>query len=165
MEFYPLAEYCNGLIATFNEFRLCSPVALSQNFTKLMQESLSCVAKAMLFFYKQEQQVFFSGKKQFFFSFPEICFPLFFGESFFCILYILGEKKLLSLAIFLPFQAFTANERENMLKFVECLSEQLIPYVQFCIHALFPANQIAMHLEISPIQSQKEVNRKEKNIF
>ncbi|XP_043484922.1 conserved oligomeric Golgi complex subunit 8 [Leptopilina heterotoma] len=108
MEFYPLAEYCNGLIATFNEFRLCSPIALSQNFTKLMQESLSCVAKAMLFFYKQEQQ------------------------------------------------AFTANERENMLKFVDCLSEQLIPYVQFCIHALFPANQIATHLEISPIQSQKE---------
>ncbi|XP_033212455.1 conserved oligomeric Golgi complex subunit 8 [Belonocnema kinseyi] len=108
LEFYPLAEYCNGLIATFNEFRLCAPVALSQNFTKLLQESLSSVAKAMLFFYKQEQQ------------------------------------------------AFTAAERENMLKFVECLSEQLIPYVQFCIRALFPSNQISTHLEISPVQSQKE---------
>ena len=114
LEFYPLAEYCNGLIATFNEFRLCAPVALSQNFTKLLQESLSSVAKAMLFFYKQEQQ------------------------------------------------AFTAAERENMLKFVECLSEQLIPYVQFCIHAIFPTNQISTHLEISPVQSQKEVNKKNK---
>lgn len=57
VEFYPLAEYCNGIITAFNELRLCAPVALSTLCTKLLQESLHNVAKAMLLFYKQEQQV------------------------------------------------------------------------------------------------------------
>lgn len=59
MEFYPLAEYCNGIISAFNELRLCAPVALSTLSTKLLQESLHNVARAMLVFYKQEQQVSF----------------------------------------------------------------------------------------------------------
>lgn len=39
--------------------RLCAPVALSTLCTKLLQESLHNVARAMLIFYKQEQQVSF----------------------------------------------------------------------------------------------------------
>ncbi|KAK9306651.1 hypothetical protein QLX08_002730 [Tetragonisca angustula] len=101
VEFYPLAEYCNGLISAFNEIRLCPPVALSVFCTKILQESLHNVAKSILLFYKQEQQ------------------------------------------------AFTASERENMLKFIENLSEQLIPYVQYCIHVIFPPNQSAIHLGVS----------------
>ncbi|XP_071871854.1 conserved oligomeric Golgi complex subunit 8 [Bombus fervidus] len=101
VEFYPLAEYCNGLISAFNEIRLCPPVALSVFCTKILQESLHNVAKSILLFYKQEQQ------------------------------------------------AFAASERENMLKFIECLSEQLVPYVQYCIHVIFPPNQSAIHLGIS----------------
>lgn len=101
VEFYPLAEYCNGLISAFNEIRLCPPVALSVFCTIILEESLYNVAKSILIFYKQEQQ------------------------------------------------AFAATERENMLKFTECLSEQLIPYIQYCIHAIFPPSQIAIHLGIS----------------
>ncbi|XP_031834230.1 conserved oligomeric Golgi complex subunit 8 isoform X2 [Nomia melanderi] len=108
VEFYPLAEYCNGLIFAFNEIRLCPPVALSVFCTNVLQESLYLVAKAILIFYKQEQQ------------------------------------------------AFAAAERENMLKFTECLSEQLIPYVQYCIHVIFPPNQIAIHLGISENLLQTE---------
>ncbi|XP_012523218.1 conserved oligomeric Golgi complex subunit 8 [Monomorium pharaonis] len=108
VEFYPLAEYCNGIIAAFNELRLCAPVALSTLCTKLLKESLHNVARAMLVFYKQEQQ------------------------------------------------AFAAAERENMTRFTECLSEKLIPYVQYCIHAIFPPAQIAMHLGISVSELQKE---------
>lgn len=44
-----------------------------------------------------------------------------------------------------------------MLKFIECLSEQLIPYVQYCIHAIFPPNQSAIHLGISENLLQAEV--------
>lgn len=55
------------------------------------------------------------------------------------------------------FQAFTTAERENMVKFAECFSDQLIPYVQYCIHAIFPPAQIALHLGISVGQLQKEV--------
>lgn len=108
VEFYPLAEYCNGLISAFNEIRLCPPIALSVFCTKILQESLQNVVKSILVFYKQEQQ------------------------------------------------AFAAPERENMLKFIECLSEQLIPYVQYCIHAIFPPNQSAIHLGISENLLQTE---------
>lgn len=108
VEFYPLAEYCNGLISAFNELRMCAPVATSATLTKLLQESLHSVAKAILHFYKQEQQ------------------------------------------------AFAAVERDNMVKFVECLSEYLIPYVQYCIHAIFPPSQISMHLGISEHVLQQE---------
>jgi hypothetical protein len=48
---------------------------------------------------------------------------------------------------------------QKMIKFAECLSEQLIPYVQYCIHALFPLNQIATHFGISVSQLQKEVSK------
>lgn len=57
VEFYPLAEYCNGLISAFNEIRLCPPIALSVFCTKILQESLQNVVKSILVFYKQEQQV------------------------------------------------------------------------------------------------------------
>ncbi|XP_063990637.1 conserved oligomeric Golgi complex subunit 8 [Diachasmimorpha longicaudata] len=107
VNFYPLAEYCNGLIATFNELRVCPPVALAEYCTQTIEESLQCVAKGILVFYKQEQQ------------------------------------------------AFTASERESMMKFAECFSDQLVPYIQYCIHAIFPQNQIAMHLDITVGQLQK----------
>jgi len=55
-------------------------------------------------------------------------------------------------------QAFAATERENMIKFTECLSEQLIPYIQYCIHVIFPPAQIAMHLGTSVGILQKEVS-------
>ncbi|XP_066591974.1 conserved oligomeric Golgi complex subunit 8 [Prorops nasuta] len=119
VEFYPLAEYCNGLISVFNELRLCPPVSLSTFFVKHLQESLLNVAKAMLIFYKQEQQ------------------------------------------------AFTTAERENMIRFAQCLSEHLIPYIQYCIYAIFPLNQIALHLGISEssLQQQATMNLDLKNIL
>lgn len=45
-----------------------------------------------------------------------------------------------------------------MVKFLECFSEQLVPYVQYCIHALFPPNQVASHLGTTVSQLQKDVN-------
>lgn len=46
-----------------------------------------------------------------------------------------------------------------MLKFIECLSEQLVPYVQYCIHVIFPPNQSAIHLGISENLLQAEVRK------
>ncbi|XP_012253020.2 conserved oligomeric Golgi complex subunit 8 [Athalia rosae] len=116
VEFFPLAEYCNGLLSAFNELRLCAPVALADTCTHLLQESLQNVAKAMLVFYKQEQQ------------------------------------------------AFTPAERDNMITFAESFSEQLVPYIQYCIHAIFLPSQVASHLGITLNQLQKEsityLNRK-----
>ena len=45
-----------------------------------------------------------------------------------------------------------------MLKFIENLSEQLIPYVQYCIHVIFPPNQSAIHLGVSENLLQEQVN-------
>lgn len=44
-----------------------------------------------------------------------------------------------------------------MIKFSECFSDHLVPYIQYCIHAIFPQNQIALHLDITVTQLQKEV--------
>ena len=137
MEFYPLAEYCNGLIAAFNELRLCAPVAIAQSCIQIIQESLQSVAKTMLLFYKQEQQV-----------------HLYFRYTFDVKLYF-RYTFILLLSNFL--QAFTKGERENMVNFAECLSDQLIPYVQYCIQAIFPPNQVAQHVGVSVGQLQKEV--------
>ena len=44
------------------------------------------------------------------------------------------------------------------MKFAECFSDQLIPYVQYCVHAIFPQAQISLHLGISVGQLQKHVS-------
>lgn len=45
-----------------------------------------------------------------------------------------------------------------MVKFTECFSEQLIPYIQYCLHALLPPNQVAAQLGTSVSQLQKNVS-------
>lgn len=54
-------------------------------------------------------------------------------------------------------QAFGTKEKENFLKMCTCLSFELIPYIQLCIHLVFPPkNHIAGNLEsISTINTQK----------
>lgn len=52
-----------------------------------------------------------------------------------------------------------------MIKFAECFSDQLVPYVQYCVHAIFPQAQIALHLGITIGQLQKEVKAKFVQIF
>ncbi|XP_011502345.1 PREDICTED: conserved oligomeric Golgi complex subunit 8 [Ceratosolen solmsi marchali] len=108
VEFYPLAEYCNDLIALFNELRLNVPIALVQSLTVFLQNSLRILAITMFSFYKNRDQILMPVDKQ------------------------------------------------NMVQFFECLSEQLIPYIQFCIHALFPPNQVATYFGTSVSQLQKE---------
>lgn len=79
LEFYPLAEYCNQILTTFNDLKLCAPYAIAQYATKHLQNSLVIVSKTILVFYGQEQQAFsvtareafirlcvcFTGKKNF----------------------------------------------------------------------------------------------------
>ena len=52
-----------------------------------------------------------------------------------------------------------------MVRFTECFSEQMIPYIQYCIHALFPPNQIALQLGTSVSQLQKEVSINKTNFI
>lgn len=53
-------------------------------------------------------------------------------------------------------QAFTANERDNFIRLCSCFAYDLVPYIQRCIHFLFPPNVLATHLGINTLQLQKE---------
>lgn len=108
LEFQPLALYCNGLLAIFNELRLCAPVAVADAVTRSLQTSLESVARSILVFYRQEQQ------------------------------------------------AFSANERDNFIRLCSCFAYDLVPYIQRCIHFLFPPNVLATNLGINVLQLQKE---------
>ncbi|KAJ8867754.1 hypothetical protein PR048_031557 [Dryococelus australis] len=108
LEFFPLAEYCNNLMAAFNDVRLCAPVAVADTCTQLLQESLCAAAQATLSFYRQEQQAFLPVEKE---AFTRLCVGL---------------------------------------------GKELVPYVQRCIHLVFPPATIAQHLGISTQQLQRE---------
>lgn len=62
LDFYPLAEYCNGLLTLFNEFRLCFTISLIDKITIDIQNSLVRVSESILAYYKKEHIIF---------SFPE----------------------------------------------------------------------------------------------
>ncbi|XP_071440488.1 conserved oligomeric Golgi complex subunit 8 [Hetaerina americana] len=64
LEFYPLAEYCNGLLTAFNELRVCAPLAVTQNITNNLQESLTSVSKIMLAVFRRKQQAFSEGERE-----------------------------------------------------------------------------------------------------
>ncbi|XP_021915362.1 conserved oligomeric Golgi complex subunit 8 isoform X2 [Zootermopsis nevadensis] len=108
LEFHPLADYCNGILTAFNELRLCAPVAVADNVTNQLRESLSGVARSTLGFYRQEQQ------------------------------------------------ALTQAEKDNFTKFCAYFAEELLPYVQKCLHAVFPPAVIASHLGVGIQHLQKE---------
>uniref|UniRef100_A0A1A9W1R1 Conserved oligomeric Golgi complex subunit 8 n=1 Tax=Glossina brevipalpis TaxID=37001 RepID=A0A1A9W1R1_9MUSC len=46
-------------------------------------------------------------------------------------------------------QAFTANEREIFSKLCECFAYDLLPYLQRCLHAVFPQVNLCNHLGLS----------------
>lgn len=46
-------------------------------------------------------------------------------------------------------QAFTVNERETFSKLCSCFAHEMIPYLQRCIHAIFPPSSLSSHLGVS----------------
>ncbi|XP_022220868.2 conserved oligomeric Golgi complex subunit 8 [Drosophila obscura] len=53
-------------------------------------------------------------------------------------------------------QAFTGNERESFVKLCSCLAYDLVPYVQRCIHGVFPPQSLTLHLGISLLQLEQQ---------
>lgn len=70
LDFQPLAAYCNGVLATFNELRLCAPIAIANCVTKTIQISLENVSRHIFAFYRQEQQAFTSTERD---NFLKLC--------------------------------------------------------------------------------------------
>ena len=54
-------------------------------------------------------------------------------------------------------QALTSNEREMLTRLCQCYSYEFVPFIQRCIHAIFPPHQIAKHLGISQTQLHRMV--------
>lgn len=54
-------------------------------------------------------------------------------------------------------QALTQAEKDNFTRFCACFAEELLPYVQKCLHAVFPPTVIASHLGVTVQHLQKEV--------
>ncbi|XP_068144232.1 conserved oligomeric Golgi complex subunit 8 [Drosophila tropicalis] len=53
-------------------------------------------------------------------------------------------------------QAFTGNERETFVKLCSCMAYDLVPYVQRCIHGVFPPQTLTVHLGISLLQLEQQ---------
>lgn len=64
VEFYPLADYLNGILSAFNDIRTCAPLAIADFVTKLIQDSLKFCSKVIISFYRQEQQAFDQEEKE-----------------------------------------------------------------------------------------------------
>lgn len=52
-------------------------------------------------------------------------------------------------------QAFAATEKENFLRFCSSFVYDLIPYLQKCVHVLFPVQTLADHLGVPVMSLQK----------
>ena len=55
-------------------------------------------------------------------------------------------------------QALTQAEKDNFTRLCACFAGQLLPYLQKCLHAVFPPAVIASHLGVTLQLLQKEVH-------
>nr|SVE93555.1 EOG090X04G7 [Scapholeberis mucronata] len=58
IRFTPLAELCNGLIAAFNELRMCAPVQLVVPVTRKLESTLCNCSQIMADFHRHEKEAF-----------------------------------------------------------------------------------------------------------
>ena len=58
MKFSPVAELCNGLIAAFNELRMCAPVQLVDPVARKLERTLCNCSQIMADFHRQEKGAF-----------------------------------------------------------------------------------------------------------
>ncbi|XP_068633113.1 conserved oligomeric Golgi complex subunit 8 [Battus philenor] len=73
LDYYPLAEYCNGLLTTLNSLRVTAPLNIVKDVYTGYRKSLCKAVNILITFYHKEQQAFTEVEKQNFVSFC-ICF-------------------------------------------------------------------------------------------
>lgn len=103
LDFQPLATYCNGVLITFNELRLCAPIAIANCVTKIIQQSLENVARSIFAFYRQEQQAFTQNERD---NFLKLCS---------CFAYELIPYLQNAIHIIFPTQTLAAHLGINMI--------------------------------------------------
>lgn len=73
LDYYPLAEYCNGLLSTLNSLRVIAPLNIVKDVYNSYRKSLEKATQILLTFFHKEQQAFTEIERQNFVSFC-ICF-------------------------------------------------------------------------------------------
>ncbi|XP_069860804.1 conserved oligomeric Golgi complex subunit 8 isoform X1 [Dipodomys merriami] len=69
LDFPPLACFLNNVLVAFNDLRLCCPVALAQDVTRILEDALAKVTKIILAFHRAEEAAFSSGEQELFVQF------------------------------------------------------------------------------------------------
>uniref|UniRef100_A0A8D8R618 Conserved oligomeric Golgi complex subunit 8 n=2 Tax=Cacopsylla melanoneura TaxID=428564 RepID=A0A8D8R618_9HEMI len=64
LDYYIFADYCNSILGTFNDLRLCAPLSLVDTVTSRLQTSLCSATQLLSLFQRQEQQALSPGEKQ-----------------------------------------------------------------------------------------------------
>lgn len=69
LDFPPLACFLNIILVAFNDLRLCCPVALTQEVTNTLQDSLEQVVKTILLLHRAEEAAFSVQERELFVQF------------------------------------------------------------------------------------------------
>ncbi|XP_028931720.1 conserved oligomeric Golgi complex subunit 8 isoform X2 [Ornithorhynchus anatinus] len=72
LDFPPLACFLNNILLSFNDLRLCCPVALAQDVTVSLEDALVKVTKIILAFHRAEEAAFSSREQELFVQFCTI---------------------------------------------------------------------------------------------
>ncbi|PIK34522.1 putative conserved oligomeric Golgi complex subunit 8-like [Apostichopus japonicus] len=71
MDHVPLASYTNGILAAFNDLRLCAPLALVEDVTRTLTESLLTIVQTTVSYHRAEESTFSSREGEQFQGFCE----------------------------------------------------------------------------------------------
>lgn len=69
LDYYPLAEYCNGMLTVLNTFRVTAPLNIVKEVYDAFKRSFSKSVQVLVSFYHREQQAFTDIERQNFVSF------------------------------------------------------------------------------------------------
>jgi conserved oligomeric Golgi complex subunit 8 len=64
LDYYPLAEYCNGLLTVLNSLRVTAPLNIVKEVYTAFRKSFEKAAQVLLTFYHKEQQGFTDIERQ-----------------------------------------------------------------------------------------------------
>lgn len=70
LDYYPLAEYCNGMLTVLNSLRVTAPLNIVKDVYKGFRKSFDKAAQILITFYHREQQAFTDIEKQ---NFVSLC--------------------------------------------------------------------------------------------
>ncbi|XP_050682088.1 conserved oligomeric Golgi complex subunit 8 [Leptidea sinapis] len=73
LDYYPLAEYCNGLLTVLNSIRITAPLNIVKDVNRGFKMSFEKSVQILLAFYHREQQAFTDVERQNYVSFC-VCF-------------------------------------------------------------------------------------------